>query len=97
MGCNFRSFPRSVSRRSGSRGRRPRLEAQPGGRVPGLAAGLGQPIQQLTSRARAGHHHHGGPRPGDPLQLLAGAQGRPKILGSSCSCTVIALVKYLFC
>ena len=45
-----------------------------------FVTGPGQPIQQLTSRARAGHHHHGGPRPGDPLQLLAGAQGRQKIL-----------------
>jgi len=72
-GCNFRSFPGPVSRRSGSR--RPGLEAQPGGGVPRLAAGPGQPIQQLTSRARAGHHHHRGPRPGDPLQLLPGAQG----------------------
>ena len=52
---------------------RPGLEAQPGGRVPRLAAGPGQPIQQLTSGARAGHHHHRGPRPGDPLQLLPGA------------------------
>ena len=70
------AFQDPVSRRSGaSRGRRPGLEAQPGGRVPRLAAGPGQPVQQLTSRARAGHHHHRGPRPGDPLQLLPGALG----------------------
>jgi hypothetical protein len=40
-----------------------------------LAAEPGQPVQQLTIRARAGHLHHRGPRPGDPLQLLPGALG----------------------
>ena len=42
-----------------------------------FVTGPGQPVQQLTSRARAGHHHHRGPGPGDPLQLLTAAIRRP--------------------
>ena len=54
---------------------RDRLKVQPIGRVPPLAAAPGTHIQQLTSRAGAVHHHYGGPRPGDPLQMLPRAQG----------------------
>jgi hypothetical protein len=55
--------------------RRPGLEAQPIGRVPGLAAGPGQPMHQLSSGSGVGLHHHGGAGPGDPLQLFDGGQG----------------------